>query len=403
MTGWSAVRLGEVAEFVRGVTFKPADVVPVGTAGSVACMRTKNVQDALEVADVWAIPKGIVKRDEQYLTEGDTLVSSANSWNLVGKCCWVPGLPWRSTFGGFVSVLRARSADVSPRFLYRWFSSGPAQATVRSFGNQTTNISNLNIERCLAMQTPLPPLPEQVRIAEILDRADALRARRRAALAQVDGLTQAIFLAMFGDPATNPRGWPIRQTGEVSDVQGGLQVSASRRSAAREVPYLRVANVYRGRLDLTEIKSIRASESEIARTALRENDLLLVEGHGNPEEIGRCALWDGSIPECVHQNHLIRARFAISVVEPAFACEYLNSFGGRRHLLRSGKTTSGLNTINVSEVKAAPIPVPPLDLQRSFTRRAVAVDKLKAAHRASLAQLDALFAALQFRAFRGEL
>ena len=134
-----------------------------------------------------------------------------------------------------------------------------------------------------------------------------------------------------------------------------------------------------------------------------KDDLLVVEGHGNPSEIGRVALWDGSISGCVHQNHIIRVRFEIRTVVPRYACEYLNSPGGRRHLLRAGKTTSGLNTISVSEVRTAPLTLPPVEIQRDFARRVAAVEKLKATHRASLTELDALFASLQHRAFRGEL
>jgi hypothetical protein len=138
-------------------------------------------------------------------------------------------------------------------------------------------------------------------------------------------------------------------------VQGGLQVSSARKTCPREVPYLRVANVFRGFLDLSVIKTLRATDAEIARTTLVRDDLLIVEGHGNPHEIGRGALWDGSISGCVHQNHIIRVRLDGEKLVPIYACEYLNSPGGRRHLLRAGKTTSGLNTISVSEVRAAPI------------------------------------------------
>ena len=91
--------LGDVADFVRGITFKPDDVVPMGTPGSVTCMRTKNVQAALDLSDVWGIPESFVKTPAKYLRQGDILVSTANSWNLVGKCCWVPSLPWAATFG----------------------------------------------------------------------------------------------------------------------------------------------------------------------------------------------------------------------------------------------------------------------------------------------------------------
>jgi len=208
MSGGMSTTLNDVATFIRGITFKPEDVVPVGSPNSVACMRTKNVQAKLDLSDVWGVSAFFVKRRDQYLQPGDVLVSSANSWNLVGKCCWVPELPWQSTFGGFISALRPDMSKVDPRYLYRWFASDRVQTIVRSFGQQTTNISNLNVDRCLRLEIPLPPLVEQRRIATILDKADALRARRRAALAQLDALTQSVFLDMFGSPVTNPAGWP---------------------------------------------------------------------------------------------------------------------------------------------------------------------------------------------------
>ena len=249
----------------------------------------------------------------------------------------------------------------------------------------------------------VPPLAEQRRIADVLDRVEALRTKRRETLAHLDSLTQSIFLDLFGDPATNPKGWPILKVHQVGDVQGGLQLTSARKSLPREVPYLRVANVYRGFLDLREIKTMRATDVEVERTTLSKDDLLIVEGHGNPAEIGRGALWNGSITNCIHQNHIIRVRFAATKVLPVYACEYLNSPSGRRHLLRAGKTTSGLNTISVSEVRGTPLAVPPLTVQRKFVQQVTAVEKLKTIHRESLVQLNALFDSLQHRAFRGKL
>jgi type I restriction enzyme, S subunit len=397
------VRLGDVAEFIRGITFKPDDVVPLDVEDAVVCMRTKNVQTLLECDDLLAVPSQFVRRADQYLSEGDILVSSANSWNLVGKCCWVPALPWRAAFGGFISVLRGDESRVDKRYLYWWFSSGRIQTLLRSFGQKTTNISNLNIERSLQLEIPLPPLPEQRRIAAILDKADALRTQRREALAQLDRLAQAIFLEMFGDPVTNPKGWPLIEVGTVAEVQGGLQVTTARKSLPIEVPYLRVANVYRGRLDLGEVKTIRATAAEAARTKLLPRDLLVVEGHGNPDEVGRVALWGGEIADCVHQNHLIRVRFDAATVVPAFACAYLNSPGGRQHLLRAGKTTSGLNTISVSNVRAVPMALPTYAAQTVYEAQIAEVDCLKARHKTAESEAHNLFASLQHRAFRGEL
>ncbi len=290
--------------------------------------------------------------------------------------------------------------DVSSGFLYHFLSTRVQFLRAKSQGLAQGVITREMLQQ---LEFPLPPLAEQRRIAEVLDRAEALRAKRHAALSQLDSLTQSIFLDLLGDSATNPKHWPVSRVGEFADVQGGLQVTSARKNLPYKVPYLRVANVYRGFLDLSEIKTIRATDVEIARTKLVKDDFLIVEGHGNPAEIGRGALWDGSIADCIHQNHIIRARFESAKVVSLYVCEYLNSSGGRRHLLRAGKTTSGLNTISVSEVRATPVALPPIELQREFARRVGAVEKLKTAQRASLAELDALFASLQHRAFRGEL
>ena len=167
-----------------------------------------------------------------------------------------------------------------------------------------------------ASKIPLPPLAEQKRIAGILDAADVLRAKRREALAQLATLLQSTFLDMFGDPVTNPMGWEVTTVSRIGSIQGGLQVTSKRRSLPIERPYLRVANVFRGFLQLDEIKTIRLTESELLRTSLDYEDILIVEGHGNKAEIGRCARWDGSIDQCVHQNHLIRLRCDRSKASP---------------------------------------------------------------------------------------
>ena len=253
------------------------------------------------------------------------------------------------------------------------------------------------------IQIPLPPLDEQKRIAGILDEADALRAKRREALAQLDTLLQFTFLDMFGDPVTNPMGWEVTTVSRIGSIQGGLQVTSKRWSLPIERPYLRVANVFRGFLELDEIKTIRLTESELLRTSLDYEDILIVEGHGNKAEIGRCARWDGSIDQCVHQNHLIRLRCDGSKASPTYVESFINSPGGRRSLVGTSRTTSGLNTISVSKVRGSEIQLPPLDLQHQFAAIVESIERQKASQRAHLAELDTLFASLQSRAFRGDL
>lgn len=158
--------------------------------------------------------------------------------------------------------------------------------------------------------------------------------------------------------------WPTVALGDCGAVQGGLQVSSKRTGLPLSRPYLRVANVHRGRLNLGEVKMIDATQAEVERTELQVGDLLFVEGHANPQEVGRVASWDGSIPRCVHQNHLIRFRPNPEVLLPEYAVRWFNSPAGAKHFQRSGKTTSGLNTISASTVRSAPTLLPPLDAQR---------------------------------------
>jgi type I restriction enzyme S subunit len=154
---------------------------------------------------------------------------------------------------------------------------------------------------------------------------------------------------------------------------------------------------------LNEIKMINLTENEFHRTVLKVSDLLLVEGNGNPEEIGRASIWGGEIENCVHQNHLIRVRPNISLVHPLFLLEYLNGPLGKSYFLTSGKSTSGLATISTSTVKNCPILVPPLPLQQEFAARVHEVREMEKLQARSRQRLDDLFQSLLHRAFAGEV
>lgn len=193
ITRSSSLPLSSVATFIRGITFKPEELIEGDTEGAVACMRTKNVQVDLDESDILYVPKHLVKREEQFLQPNDMLVSTANSWELVGKSSWVPTLNYRATAGGFISILRANHTKVVPRYLFHWFTSPVIQSRVRHCGRKTTNISNLSYEQCLSIEIPIPPLPEQRRIADILDKADAIRRKRQEEMNLANAIRRSVF------------------------------------------------------------------------------------------------------------------------------------------------------------------------------------------------------------------
>lgn len=395
-------KLGEVAEFIRGITFKPDDVVPLDADDAIVCMRTKNVQTLLDCDDLLAVPSKFVRRKDQYLVEGDILVSSANSWNLVGKCCWVPSLPWRAAFGGFISVLRGASERVDRRYLYWWFASERTQALLRSFGQKTTNISNLNIDRCLQLDLPLPTLAEQRRIAAILDKADALRTKRRHALAQLDTLAHSIFAEMFGDPLMNPKGWPTTKLEHhLIDVTNGLTRRGSEVEAGKDI-VLRLRDIRAGSIDFSEPNRITLNEKERAKYQVLPGDLLFIRVNGNPEYVGRCALFEGHPEETYFNDHVMRVRLKAEL-SGGYLAFFLNRPEGKREIAKHRKTSAGQHTINQDGLGAIMLPLPDLPLQHKFNSHIRTIRKSSAMHLHALSELDALFASSQFRAFRGEL
>lgn len=315
-----------------------------------------------------------------------------------GRTCFVPqDFPFeKAAVNEHVFRLAVDPDRASPRYVFHYLRSPAGRAGMMSdfHGATVGGISRGFIDK---VQVPLPPLPEQRRIAAILDHADALRAKRRQVLNHLDSLTQSIFQDMFGEIVTTAT------VGDVATIQGGLQVSTKRASLPITVPYLRVANAHRGRLELSEVKTLQATEDEIRRTRLEAGDLLFVEGHANPIEVGRVAAWSGEIVTCVHQNHLIRGRLDQSRMVPIFALTWLNTGRGAAHFRRAGRTTSGLNTISAATVRSAPIPVPPLDRQHAFAEKVALVASEREAAKRACAADDELLASLQSRAFRGEL
>jgi len=155
-----------------------------------------------------------------------------------------------------------------------------------------------------------------------------------------------------------PEGWVWARLHELGDVTGGLTKNPDRGGFPNKLPYLRVANVQMGRLDLTEVTQIGIRSAEKSRLLLEDNDLLIVEGNGSVDQIGRCALWSGEIQPCVHQNHIIKVRFSEPILS-SWALRWLLSPSGREAIETVASSTSGLHTLSISKIQNLPIPVPP--------------------------------------------
>ncbi len=154
-------------------------------------------------------------------------------------------------------------------------------------------------------------------------------------------------------------GWVATSLDQVCDVNGGIQKQAKRRPVVNKFPFLRVANVGRGTLDLSEVHEVELFEGELDRFRLKAGDLLVVEGNGSPDQIGRAATWRGTIPDAVHQNHLIRVR-PTQAIDPKFLELLWNSPVVKNQLMSVAQSSSGLYTLSTAKLKRVQLNLPPL-------------------------------------------
>jgi type I restriction enzyme, S subunit len=182
-----------------------------------------------------------------------------------------------------------------------------------------------------------------------------------------------------------PKGWTWTTLAAIAELKGGITKGQKRKAQVmlRSVPYLRVANVQRGYLDLDEVKQIEATEEEINELRLFPGDILFNEG-GDRDKLGRGWIWRGEIPECIHQNHVFRARLHIADLHPKLISWYGNSFG-QQYFVSEGKQTTNLASINLTKLGALPIPLPPVEEQH----------RIVAEIETQLTRLDVSVAALQ--------
>ena len=299
-----------------------------------------------------------------------------------------------------------RSSRAEPGYLRQVLRSDPFHVqfmqTVAGVGGSLLRARPAQVAR---ISIPLPPPPEQRRIAAILDQADALRAKRREALAQLDRLTQSIFIEMFGDQQSQE--WPIETIADVAALHDGAIRTGPFGSqllhsefVADGVAVLGIDNAVANEFRWGERRFIsEAKYRDLRRYTVRPGDVLItIMG-----TCGRCAVVPDDIPVSINTKHICCITLDAKKCRPEFLHAFFLRHPTARAYLEQTSKGAIMSGLNMGLIKSMPISVPPLSLQQTFATRIQAVESLKATHRAALAELDALFASLQHRAFSGGL
>ena len=381
-SSWRQTTLGEVAAPVPnaivdgpfGSNLKLSDYVDEG----VPVLQGKNItNDKFRWFDVRFISDRKARElKRSSVRAGDILIIKIGS---IGYSAIVEDL------NGFdFAIIPANLAKVTPDttkvdlgYLHKWLTSVDAKRYLIGVASKTAQPA-LSLGKIKSLPLPLPPLAEQRWIAEVLARAEALRAKRRAALAQLDSLTQSLFLDLFGDPISNPRKWPQENLETFFHFRTG-KLDSNAAVTSGQYPFFTCSR-----------------EDFRIDTFAFDCEALLLAGNN--------ASADYSVKHYKRKFNAYQRTYVITLRDKHNSYDY-SRFVLEHRLTELKRISKGTNTkyLTLELLNRIRVPVPPIELQREFARRARVVEKLKTAQRASLGELDALFATLQHRAFRGEL
>ncbi len=388
----SYVPLGEIATLQAGIGFpldlqgRKTGLYPFAKVGDISrCGRTGN--SVLHTADHFVDQQDIAKLRVKPVPIGSILFAKIGeairqNHRVIAGCQMLIDNNAMAAIPG---------PKVDGKFLYHYLKTVDFYCLAPA-----TTVPALRKSELEGLLIPLPLLQQQRRIAAILDQADALRAIRREALAQLDSLTQSIFIEMFGDPVANSKGWPILPfRSQIESVRYGTGSPPPYVDSG--IPFIRATNVKAGRISTKDLRRISNRDAEkLAKCRVKRGNIIIVRSGVNtgdcaviPAEYdGSCAAFDLIVDidylDAVFFGFLINSEYGRSILEP------LSRRAAQPHL-------------NAEQLRSLPLMAPPADLRRVFAKRVEAVDTIRATHSTALNELDSLFQSLQHRAFRGEL
>lgn len=402
--GWAEVPLGKVAVTQLGRMLSARR-----ETGNHArpYLRNRDVQwGKINTDDLPVMDFGQKDAAKFLLQQGDILVCEGGE---VGRAAIWNGQLAECYYQKALHRVRP-TTDLVPQFLVYLLEQ---YARTRAFERYTSGstIAHLPQEDLRNLLIPLPAVAEQKRIVAAIEEqfsrlevgTGALRAACRRSARMRSAVLEA---AIKGLLAGNVDTWRFVSLSDIADVGGGITKNPKRSPQGNAFPFLRVANILRDKLDLAEIHQIELFPGDLERYRLRRGDLLIVEGNGSPDQIGRSALWDGSIDPCVHQNHLIRARPREDVM-PDYLNIFWNAPSVKAKVQAAASSTSGLHTLSTGKVRKIEVALPPLSQQRLIVeevqRQLSAIDNVDDALDAVEARARALQRSILAAAFSGRL
>ena len=353
------------------------------TGDGIPVLRTTNFTNEGVVNYNDVVTRTITKKNiaDKFLRKGDIIIEKSGGSDKfpVGRVIYFDGEEKTYLFNNFTGLLRVKNQDEwYPKYIFYSLYANYKRGGTRAFENKTTGLHNLKTDDYVSRyEVAEIDKTEQILICEKLNKLYEIIKLRRQELQLLDELIKARFVEMFGDMYLNSKGWSEAKLESMADVVSGITKGRKTKSEdLTEVPYMAVSNVKDGYIDWTTVKTIGATQQEIEQYRLLADDVLMTEG-GDPDKVGRGAIIKEPLENCIHQNHIFRVRLDESVVLPEYFAEYLQHQRSKRYFLGCAKQTTGIASINMTQLRALPVLIPPLSKQEEFVLFKAEVDKSK--------------------------
>lgn len=387
-------KLSEVCEFVRnGMSIKQSK-----GAGGLPISRIETIWNAsIDESRVGYAGLKIEDVRDYLLQQGDILLSHINSLEHIGKCAIYEGIPKQIVHGMNVLSLRPKKQVIEPKYLLYTLRTTRFRSQILSVTNKSVNQASVSTTNLKTLELPLPPLEQQRHIAAVLDAADTLRQKRRESLKKLDELLKSVFLDMFGDPVTNPRGWRIELLESLINPNRPITYGILKPGEDQVVgiPYVRVVDMsHHGDIKIDQLRKTSFDiDREYKRSKLKTEDLLIsIRGH-----VGRLAI----VPKQLDGANITQdtARLAISDISNPRFIKSVFETEGIKDVLRRHTKGAAVKGINLGDLRRFSIILPPLELQQKFSHFVQNLETERKRLESSLASLETLFASLQQQLF----
>ncbi len=393
MTG-SELSLGDAVEVIRnGLTVSNRNGI-----GGIPITRIETISDhSVDPQRVGYAGLELGAKDEWLLQCGDILFSHINSVSHLGKCALYEGTPEHLIHGMNLLMIRVKRELLLPRYFIRALRSHRVRTQIEKHIKPAVNQASVSISALRTVKIPVPPLPEQRRIADILDKADAIRRKRKEAIALTEELLRSAFLEMFGDPVTNPKGWEVRPLTAFGSVTTGNTPSRERQDYYGDnIEWIKSDNINTPSHILTHgIEGLSAAGKLVGRTVPAGSTLVTCIA-GSPSCIGNVALADREVAF----NQQINAVTPRTTTDHRFL--YVMLLVGKG-LIQKASTNSMKGMVSKGKMENVMFPYPPRQHQVTFGAIFDQMMGVTSRLFAAATEHELLFGSLVRRAFRGEL